>query len=257
MMCRGAFLSAAALALMAGAAHAGAWNLPKGEGQVILKYERETASRGFDHDGAAYDLWVDREDRILSLWGEYGLNERVTLLLKTDYQQSRDEYNDFSGWGLTELGARVSLLETERSVVSVQGIYGHDGNGRTASWAGPGEGKHEGELRLLAGTNLKTKRPVFIEGQLARRWRNGLPDETRLEGAVGVRIRPYWTMMWQVYAGRVDARNGDKGPEWVKVENGIIRHFDRWSVQGGWRSTLHGREFPDAQGPIVALWRRF
>lgn len=257
MACRGACLSVAFLALMAGAAHAGAWSLSKGEGQLIVKYEPERASRAFDPEGDPVDLWVDREDQIVSLWGEYGLSERVTLLLKTDYQDSRDEYNQFSRWGLTEVGARLRVMQTERSVVSVQAIYGHDGNGRTASWAGPGEGEHEGEIRLLAGTNLKTKKPVFVEGQVARRWREGLPNETRVEAALGVELRPNWTLMWQVYAGRVDAQNGDKGPEWIKVENGIIRHFDRWSIQGGWRATLHGREFPDTQGPIVALWRRF
>lgn len=257
MPCRGAWISGVVLALAAGPAAAGAWNLPKGEGQLILKYEPEFSSRAFDVDGDYVALPMNRKDQMVSLWGEYGVHERVTLLLKTDWQDSRDEYYDFSGRGLLELGARLEVARTDRSVVSVQASYAHDGNGRNASWAGPGEGEHEGEIRLLAGHNLKTRRPMFIEGQIARRWRDGLPDETRMEAALGMDWSPKWSMLWQVYAGKVDAENGTKGAEWVKLESGIIRRFDRWNIQGGWRSTFTGREIPDGQGPIVALWRRF
>jgi len=257
MLRRGAWLSGAVLVFAAGPVFAGAWNLPKGEGQVIVKYEPEFSTRAFDQDGDTVALPVDRKDQIVSVWAEYGVHDRVTVLVKTDWQDSRDEYTDFSGRGLLEIGLRTPLVRTNRAVVAVQASYAHDGNGRNASWAGPGEGEHEGEIRLLAGYGFQASRPMFVEGQIARRWRDGLPDETRLEATMGMDWNDDWSMLWQVYAGRVDAESGVAGPEWIKLESGIIRHFDSWSVQGGWRSTFSGREMPAGHGPIVALWKRF
>ena len=51
----------------------GAWNLPKGQGQAIVKYEDMSADQAFEPGGDRLDLAVEREDRAASLLLEYGV----------------------------------------------------------------------------------------------------------------------------------------------------------------------------------------
>jgi len=262
MQCRGALfrtaITAAVVVLAAPAvATAGAWNLPKGDGLVILKYEPVKASNRYNESGQSEPLMRQHTEEIVSLWGEYGLTDRITLMAKTDWQDSVDEYYDFQGRGLLEVGARVQVLKTDHSVLSVQMVYGHDGDGRNATWAEPGQGEHESEARVLFGRGFDFRYHSYFEAQLARRWRDGLPDETRWEMAFGVDLNPKWSVLTQVYAGKVDTAGQDGGAKWTKIETGIIRHMDDWSLQAGWRRTASGRRIVDGDGIVVALWRRF
>lgn len=261
MQCRGALFRAAIVVLTAWsapvAANAGAWTLPKGDGLVILKYEPVTANKRYNEDGQSEPLLRKHTEEILSVWGEYGLTDRITVLAKTDWQDSVDEYYDFQGRGLLEVGARLQVLKTDHSALSVQMIYGHDGDGRNATWAEPGQGEHETEARVLFGRGFDIRYHTYIEAQLARRWRDGLPDETRWELAWGVDLTPKWTLLTQVYAGKVDAAEPEGGAKWTKIETGIIRHIDDWSLQAAWRRTDSGRRIVDGDGIVVALWRRF
>ena len=248
---------AGGLAALPTLACAGAWNLPKGDGLVIFKYEPVTADRGFNASGVSERLERRHEEDILSVWAEYGLNDRVTLMLKTDWQDSQDQYHDFQGRGVLEAGARFQVLKRGRSAVALQATYGHDGEGRNASWAEPGQGDHEGELRLLAGHGFDRRFHTYVETQIARRWRDGLASETRLEMAVGMDINPRWTLLGQAYVGKVDDVGDSVGPEWTKLEAGVIRHMGPWSAQAGWRTTTQGRRIVEGDGLVVALWRRF
>ncbi|MFN7390562.1 MAG: hypothetical protein ACK5R8_13975, partial [Brevundimonas sp.] len=94
---------------------------------------------------------------------------------------------------------------------------------------------------------------TFVEVQAARRMRDGLPDEVRADLTLGAHFGDNWMILAQAFGGVTD----DNGAQWLSAETSVVRHLGRWSLQAGWRRTVAGRETPLAEGPIVAIWRRF
>lgn len=246
--------------VMAGPVYAGAWNQPKGQGQVIVKYEPVRASDRFDANGNSQPIPDERRDHVLSVWSEYGLSDRVTLLAKADWQDTDDGFNQDSGIGPLEIGGRWQALDSHGWKLSVQGSYISLPQGRSASWGAQTTGKseHEADIRVLAGRNFTRRRASgFYELQVGHRWRDNMASEIRAEGTLGVHIRQNYTAMAQFYAGKADRESGAGGARWLTLEAGVVRHWDDWSAQLGWRATQAGRNVPAGDGPIVALWRRF
>jgi hypothetical protein len=255
----GGLLIMAGLAAGAGTpAAAGAWNLPKGQGQAIVKYEDMRADESFVAGGRV-DLPTDRVDRAASLLIEYGLSDRLTLQVKGEWQSGRDDYARYEGRGPVEIGARWQAWRDDVNVVAVYAGYAQAGEGRNAGYAPPGAGDNDWEMRLLAGRSIDgsgakwAPQRSFIEAQVARRWRQGLPDEVRLDVTAGAHIGDRWMLMAQGFGGAVD---GD-GARWLSVEVTAVRDLGVWSLQGGWRQAVAGRETPVAGGPIIGVWRRF
>lgn len=254
-----ALLAAGLLAASPAAAVAGAWPLEPGRTQAILKYEDARADQGFDPDGALVPIGA-RTDRALSLFLEHGLTARLTAQAKVSAVEGRDPFVRYEGAGPVELGLRALLWRDRRTVVSVYAGAMAAGAGRNAGYAAPGAGDYDAELRLLAGrTGTWRRRPVFGEVQAARLWRQGLPDETRVDLTVGGEPARRWLVLAQLYAGQAEApaRPGAVAPRWAKAELSLVRHLGPWSVQAGWRGAVAGRESPAEQGPVIGLWRRF
>ena len=241
---------------------AGAWTQPAGGGQVIIKYEDVRAEDGFDPDGARVPLPAERRERFVSVFAEYGLSDRVTLRLRTDLQSGEDAFVDYEGRGPLEVGVNVRLHRGATTAAALYVGVSQGGEGRNAGYAAPGEGDRDAEVRLAVGRSF-TALPgplarasasgAFVETQVARRARDGLPDEARLDLTVGVRPDPDWLLLTQVYAGAAD----QDGPRWVNLEASAVRQFGPWRLQAGWRISLAGRETPAAQGPVIGLWRNF
>lgn len=99
-----------------------------------------------------------------------------------------------------------------------------------------------------------TPQRTFIEAQVARRWRQGLPDEVRIDATIGAHLNDDWMLLAQAYGGAAD---GDSSPLWVSVEASAVRRIGDWSVQAGWRQTVAGHETAVSRGPIIGVWRRF
>jgi protein XagA len=244
--------AAAALGAMTPlAAHAGAWPTPKGETQVILKFETMRAEEGFDLTGARAPLPAEQVDQVLGLFVEYGLTDRVTLQAKGDWQDGEDAFADYQGRGPVELGVRVNVWRDDWTVLSLYAGYAWGGDARNAVYAPPGAGESDWDLRVLAGRSFAW-RGAFVEVQAARRLRDGLPDETRLDLSAGAELAPGWSVLNQVFAGR-----SEEGGEWANLETSVVRTSGAWSLQAGWRQTVAGRNVPDSRGPMLAVWRRF
>ena len=254
----GGLLIGLTVAALATPATAGAWTRPKGKALVIVKFEQMTADQGFGPDGALADLPAGRRDTALGVFAEYGLTDRLTLQLKGDWQSGEDAFVDYEGRGPIELGVTWQAWRNDQTAVSLYAGYAVGGEGRNAGYALPGQGDQDWEARVSVGHSLSRKvgpfpAGSFFELQAARRMRQDLPDEVRIDATAGVRLGPEWTLLTQAYAGQADAG----GPRWLSVETSVVRDFGDWSVQAGWRQTVAGRETPEASGPIVALWRRF
>lgn len=237
---------------------ASAWTQPKGKGQIILKYEDLRAETGFDPDGVEQALPVERRDAALGVFAEYGLSDRITLQLKADWQRGEDAFVDYEGRGPLELGLTWRAYRDDRNAVSLYAGYAEAGDGRNAGYAPPGVGRGDWEVRASAGRSLeKIGRRLglessFVEIQAARRLRDGLPHETRVDLTAGARFGGRWMALAQAYGGAADG-----GAQWLSAEASVVRDFGDWSAQAGWRRTIAGRETPIAEGLVVAVWRRF
>ncbi len=248
------FLTAAS----ASPAAAGAWTQPKGKAQVILKFEDMRADQGFDPDGVLAPLPAERRDTSVGIFAEYGLTDRLTVQFKGDWQSGEDAFVDFEGRGPIELGVTWQAWRNDTSAVSLYAGYADGGEGRNAGYAPPGQGDQDWEVRASAGHSLsRALGPIpagaFVEVQAARRMRQGLADETRVDLTAGARLGSDWLLLAQAYGGAAD----DGGPRWLSVETTVVRDLGDWSLQAGWRQTVVGRETPDSSGPVIGLWRRF
>ena len=252
MKAAAAGLACLTAALAAGAARAGPWTQPAGQGQVIVKYEDMVADRGFDLDGTLADLPAERRDRSLGMFAEYGLTDQLTLQFKGDWQQGEDAFVDYDGRGPLEIGVTWQVWRDDATAISLYGGYADGGEGRNAGYAAPGIGDHDFEARLSLGRSVADGRG-FVDLQAARRIRDGLPDETRADATAGIHLNDNWMVLGQMFGGVAD----DSGARWLNVETSVVRRFGSWSFQAGWRQTVAGRETPAAKGVVVALWRRF
>lgn len=244
-------------------AAAGPWTLPKGKGQVIVKYEDMRADEGFDPSGLRLPLWAEQRDQALRSFTEYGLTDRLTLQLKADWQEGEDAFSTYEGRGPIEVGATWQAWRTDRSAVSLYAGYASNGDGRNALYADPGVGESDVEVRVSAGRSFDggfgwkgrgSPDRSFAEIQAAARSRDGLPDEVRIDATLGSHFGDRWMVLGQAFGGFAD---GGSGSRWLSVETTVVRHFGAWSVQAGWRQAVAGREAPVSRGPVLALWRRF
>lgn len=242
---------------------AGAWNLPKGQGQAIIKFEDIRADDAFDADGDRVWLPGGRRDRAMSVLVEYGLSARFTLQMKGDWQDGRDAYVDYQGRGPIEVGVRWQAYRDDRQVAAVYVGHAQGGEGRNAGYAPPGAGDSDWEARLLAARTFGGTgdgwlgQGAFIEVQAARLWRSGLPDETRLDLTGGVHLNDDWMVLVQAFGGASEGAGGGDGARWLSVERSVVRRFGDWSLQAGWRQSVAGRETPAGRGPVIGIWRRF
>ena len=250
---RGSIGLLAGLAALASthAAQAGAWSPPKGQGEVIVKYENIRAEEFYAADGDRVDLPGGRRDIEASVFVEYGLTDRLTLQAKGEWQDGRDAFLDYQGLGPIEMGVRWQAYRDDRNVAAVYVGYAEGGAGRNAGYAPPGAGDSDWEVRLLAGRSFER---AFVDLQAARRWRDGLPDEVRADATAGVHINRDWMVMVQAFGGAAD---DDGGARWLSLEGSVVRQFGDWRLQAGWRHAAAGREIPAGRGPVIGIWRRF
>ncbi|HZV83526.1 MAG TPA: hypothetical protein VFF48_00930, partial [Brevundimonas sp.] len=246
-------------AALAGSAEAGPWVQPPGSAQVIVKFEDIHAPQGFGPDGSLADLPAERRDTAVGMFAEYGLTASVTLQFKGDWQSGEDAFVEYEGRGPIEIGATWQVWRDDRMAVSLYGAYANGGEGRNAGYAAPGQGEHDWEVRASVGRSFGGSggrlrhSGSFVELQAARRMRQGLTDETRIDATAGARFSEHWMLLAQTYGGQVD----DGGPRWLSVEASVVRDLGNWSVQAGWRQAVAGRKTPAGHGPVIAVWRRF
>jgi hypothetical protein len=258
-------LAGLVLAAVASSAEAGAWAQKKGRAQVIVKAEAMRADEGYDPAGRIVPLPAVREDRAVGVFAEYGMTDRLTLQFKGEWQSGEDAFVDYEGRGPLQAGVVWQVWRNDAGAISLQGSYAIAGDGRNAGYAAPGVGGNELEVRVAGGWTFDDAVPksrlrrwlyprnTFIEFQFARRIRDGLPDENRLDLTLGRHFGERWMVLNQTYAGETPSN----GTRWVQSETSVVRHLGRWSVQAGWRATGSGRETPASSGPIFGIWRRF
>lgn len=181
----------ALLALSAPAVHAGAWTLPEGGTEIIANTTFSQAASNFDHRGEASGP-VYFQKLLVTLHGEYGWNDWLTLILEPAYAHARlsgpgrkaELANDSGILG----GARVRLLR-ENGILAVQVTAKSAGAFDMPVSAGGSPGRQI-ELRFLYGTNFTLLGlDGFFDAEIAQRWIDGpRADEVPIDLTFGLRI---------------------------------------------------------------------
>jgi len=243
-------------AAFATSAQAGAWSMPKGEGQVIVRFERQTAEEAFAADGSTIAI-EPRWDEAATAFVEYGLTDRLTFQGKAGLARGRDRFTGYEGASPAEVGLRWRVLERGRAVASVYLGAITPGEGENAVYVSRVRSQGDLEARVLVGRSARAfRRPAFAELQAARLWRIDAGDETRLDLTAGVEPSSNWLVLVQVYGGMTD-EGAALRPGWLNQEVSVVRRFRGWRAQAGWRTALQGRDATRGSGPIMAVWRSF
>ena len=254
---RGWAVGALAIAC-AGSAQAGAWPMKAGQGQLITRYERQTADESFDIDGKGTPIRPRWDESAIS-FVEYGLTERVTVQGKLGYVRGANDITGYEGATPAELGLRWAAWRHGRTVLSVYGGAISPGEGENAVYVSRKRSDGEIEARVLVGRSGQwRKRPTFIDVQVARMWRFGAPDEVRWDTTVGIEASRNWLLLAQSYSGETDGSDDGLRPGWVNAEMSAVRRMPGgWRAQLGYRVAVSGRETTVGSGPVVAVWRSF
>lgn len=247
-------------ALVCGDALAGAWTQKRGEGILLTGYSTHWLS-------APGGTELRKSE--LSLYAEYGLTSRITLVGRLGVQSlsetraQPDEVADeaFSNAllaiGGTEAGLRLKLLAEGPWALSAQlsRTFESGGENRTNQRFGTGGG--DVEIRLLAGRAFG--RDGFMETQLAYRAldaRGGA--EWRFDTAVGVPVSPRWRLMAETFSVRAEAR--PRSPAYSGSRAQLSAVYDvpaGFSVSVGVLATLHADNTARERAIFTRFWRRF
>ncbi len=222
-------LAAATGSVAAGEAHAGAWTQAPGERLEISTVSRETGDFG---ETWSSDLHV--EYGVADGWGinakiasqfRYGLIEDDRFALSAGVQRS------------FALGERASFA-LQGSVLGAEALDGPDCQGLG----------YEARAALGASRQL-LGREAFVNVEAARRERADGCTRVLTEVAAGIDIAPKWRSLVKVWGEQGD------GARTAKVEAGLFRDFDNYSVGLGYRREISGAF--NESGVVVSLWGRF
>lgn len=226
--------------------------MPKGQTQLIAKYESSKAAAAYDEDGSL--IAIPRQAyQTLDLFIEHGLTPRITL--QGNLRRVIAQENAQPGLDQTsgDIGARLALFQRSPWVISAYaGATILGGNDKTGLFI-PSSQNASFEARALVGRELMLwNRRGFAELQFAELSHDGQFDQRRVESRLGMDLSPNWQVFTQTYAGE-----NDQGAAWSKSELSIVRKFGRARLQAGWRSAVAGRSTASESGPVLALWYGF
>lgn len=248
-------------------AHAGAWPLPEGSGQVILTTTYDTANRSYDGNwDLTQEINFSKTDTQLFL--EYGLTPKITLVLETALQDvdytSRDGRTRVQGFGNSAVGVRRQIFHKDRSVLAVQGKFILAGTGENIPDADLGRGGNGVELRGLYGRNFKLAgRNGFLDTQAAWIFRSGnAPESYKADITLGLNL----TDKIQILGQNFYSRTGDQilgvdrilSNESLKAQISVVRKQSaKRSYQFGLFQTVAGRNIVKEKAVFFGVWRRY
>ena len=194
----GALVGLGLLALPA-EAHAGAWTLEAGRGQVVTTVTASSADEIFDSSrhlqpAAQYDKF-----EFQTLF-EYGVYDWFTLIVAPGLQRvdiAAPVSARRTGLGYSEFGGRARIWHGANWVVSAQATVRVPGTFDIGNPAAIGHNRFEHDFRLLYGYSFAIGTvPAFIDLQLAQRFRSGdQPSELRFDATFGLRPSPQWLVL--------------------------------------------------------------
>ncbi len=246
-------------------AWAGAWTLPEGTGQLLMTFTSSSATSYLEGSNGLVSTPRYSKDELSALV-EYGITDQLTAIFDPGLQHidiAPPTSAERTGLGYTEFGARYAFIEAPAWVFSGQGTLRIPGTFDTANPAAIGYTDVEADLRLLLGHNFHVADlPAFFDVEVAERLRTaGYPSEFRVDGTLGVKIFPRWTLLAQSFnviseGSGLPAYGGSY--DYFKFQlSALYTLTPNWSLQGGGFSTYAGRNAIQENGAIVGVWHQF
>ena len=251
--------------------HAGAWNLPKNQGQVIVTGAFTGGNSIFDNDGELQPADFSKTET--RIFFEHGLTDRWTLTANSAFQMSQFQ-SDGAGFGGafnfddfddSEFGLRYQIKRRKGLAVSVQASYIIDG-GPPDNILDIGGGRDAIELRALWGQSFESKKwgDVFFDAQIAGRLRtnDGRYDSTRADLTLGYKPTPKWFVFLQNFSTLREAETdlGFAVPEQFQFKSNISLGYEykrNRIVQIGYSETFFGRNIVKERGVFLSTWFRY
>ena len=150
-------------------AHGGGWTQPKGKGYFKLSQQIINAESLYFGDGSKGDI-PKVSGYTTSLYGEYGLIDRVTLVGYMPVYQNLsldvEGVDSSTGLGDWDVGVRIGLLTSGPTVVSLQVMAGlpfGDAESDLILWTGDGEFNQHFSLQV--GHSLYPV-PAYLKGEI-------------------------------------------------------------------------------------------
>lgn len=150
-------------------AHAGGWTQPKGRGYFKLSQNVISAESLFIANGSKTEI-PTVSGYTTSLYGEYGLTDRVTLVgympVYTHFAVDAEGFDSTSGVGDGDAGVRIGILAEGPTVVSFQAMAGlplGESGGDIVLWTGDGEFNQHVSLQF--GHSLYPA-PAYLTGEI-------------------------------------------------------------------------------------------
>lgn len=254
-----AFVAWILLVLMAGAARAGAWLMPPGEGQIIAGTAFSGSSRAFDAHGKLIPVPSYKKFELGS-YIEYGLTDWLTLVAAPAYDVIRQPAPapSYTGPGESGMGGRFRLFQSDAFVASLQATLltpGASFNGAEPHRAGAID------LRAMAGASFTIGAwAAFADAAAGYRfYAQAQPGEWKLDLTLGVRPSPQLLVLLQGFSSMQTNRSADfPRSSWAKLQGSFVYDLNTaWSAQLGAFMTLAGTNAGRELGPMAAIWYRF
>ena len=244
------------------AAFAGAWTMPRGEGQIILQSTWSRAYASYDSKGAA-SVPTLFEKSLSDIYAEYGWNNWLTLIADPEFAHARTEIygrvkidNDWAGAG----GVRIRLL---RNVGVLSAEFTAKSAGAYAMTVSrDGAPGRQLETRLLYGTNFHFfHRPGYIDIESGYRWIAGpRADEIPVDVTLGYRVDWRTWLMFQSFniVAMGNARPPYEYYRQHKFEFSTVARFGpKVYIQSGAFISPAGQNALVEKGASVAIWLHF
>jgi len=249
-----------------GPAHAGAWNLAPGDGQIISTFDYSTASSAFtDLDTDAAPLtFVKNEGRIFY---EHGLSKHLNFVGNGAYQtvqlsgvQNQINFSDFAD---IELGLRYQIMRKAGLALSVQGSY-IIGGGPPNSIFDLNGPQDSFELRGLWGqSKVFEKFSLFFDTQAALRSQNSSDiDEWQTDLTLGYKRDEKYMILGQAFYAKRQGIAQDRFtvPEQQSLKfklSAVYQYKKNRHVQIGYQDTVAGRNIIRERGVSVGTWIKY
>lgn len=233
-------------------AYAGAWTQDRGHGLAITTARLSKADDAYDVYGIRGSP-RDFEKREVEAYLEYGVRDWLTLVLAPSYQSVEDGTREQSGLAYTDLGIRTRLYDGRLGVVSLQPLLVLPG---TFSSDNPlaGSGRLEEEARLLIANNFSLFGLTgFQNVEAAYRYRGTGRSQLRTDATLGIDIAP----RVQLFAKSFTILGQDDFMM-QKVQGSLtLALTSHWSVEGGYGTTVAGRNVVAERTTFLALWFKY
>lgn len=246
-------------------AWAGAWTLPEGTGQLLMTFTTSSATNYLEGSNGLMPAPRYSKDELSALV-EYGITNRLTAIFDPGLQHidiAPPTSAERTGLGYTEFGARYAFIELPTWVFSGQATLRVPGTFDTANPAAIGYTDVEADVRLLLGHNFHVAElPAFFDVEVAERLRTaGYPSEFRVDGTLGVKVFPRWTLLAQSFnvisEGSGNPAYGGSYDYFKLQLSALYALTPTWSLQGGAFTTYAGRNAIQENGLILGAWHQF